>query len=219
LAGLRNVRPMSHPTPDDFTAHRSWPDGEQTWAVEPTGDVMRPPPQDPYTDDPYLLDPHLQAMLRQQGTAAQPAVPAVPQRRQPEPPPFAPQPQPQPPYPGPPYPASVSPAAPQSPPPAGFHPPFGPPLSDKSKTTAGLLQLIPGLLISVGGIGRLYAGHRTLGRWQLASSVVAWLMFACGFATVFPFGIFAAFWVWFIVDGIVLLAGKPVDGQGRPLRA
>jgi hypothetical protein len=25
-------------------------------------------------------------------------------------------------------------------------------------------------------------------------------------------------WVWFVVDGIIMLAGRPVDGQGRPLR-
>lgn len=198
--------------PDNVAPHGSWPDGEQTWAVEATGAVERPPPQDPYTDDPALLDPYLQAILHEQRTVPQPAPPVVP-----------PQPQPQPPaqrhYSGPPYPASVSPAAPQSPPPSHFPAPPAPLLSDKSKITAGLLQLVPGLLFSVGGFGRLYAGHRKLGRWQLVSSVVAWLMFACGLTVVFPFGIFAVIWAWFVIDGIVLLAGKPVDSQGRRLRS
>lgn len=112
------VGPMSHPTPDGSAPHGSWPDGEQTWAVEPAGAIKRSPPQDPYTDDPYLLDPYLRAMLHEQRTAPQPAVPA---QRQPDPaPPVAPQPHPAQPYSGPPYPASVSPPAPQSPLPPAF---------------------------------------------------------------------------------------------------
>jgi len=30
--------------------------------------------------------------------------------------------------------------------------------------------------------------------------------------------VYGAAWLWFVVDGIVLLAGHPRDGQGRLLR-
>src|SRR5688572_11237389 len=42
--------------------------------------------------------------------------------------------------------------------PAGWQP-----ASDKSKVVAGLLQLLPGFLFTLGGIGRLYAGQNALG--------------------------------------------------------
>ena len=32
------------------------------------------------------------------------------------------------------------------------------------------------------------------------------------------FLIYGAIWLWFVIDGIVMLAGRPVDGQGLPLR-
>jgi hypothetical protein len=34
-----------------------------------------------------------------------------------------------------------------------------------------------------------------------------------------PFVISGAVWLCFVIEGIVMLAGRPVDGQGRPLRA
>jgi len=92
------------------------------------------------------------------------------------------------------------------------------PLSDKSRTVAGLLQLVPGLVLGLNGLGRLYAGQVTLGAVQLAFTVVGWLAFWCGFLLLFPFAVFAGVWLWAVIDGIVLLAGRPVDGQGRPLR-
>src|SRR4051794_29419688 len=88
------------------------------------------------------------------------------------------------------------------------------PISDKSKVAAGLLQLLPGILLGLGGIGRLYAGQVTLGVLQLVATVVGWVSFWCGFALLLPFFVYFACWVWFVVDGIVLLAGRPVDGQG-----
>jgi hypothetical protein len=91
--------------------------------------------------------------------------------------------------------------------------------SDKSKVTAGLLQLLPGFLVALGGLGRLYAGNTTLGVTQLVATVVGWLSFWCGFLLIVPFVISGAVWLWFVIDGIVMLAGRPVDGQGRPLRA
>jgi TM2 domain-containing membrane protein YozV len=93
------------------------------------------------------------------------------------------------------------------------------PTSDKSRVTAGLLQLVPAILFATGGIGRLYAGQRGLGIAQLVMSGVGWLSFWCGFALFVPWLLFAAVWVWFVIDGIVLLAGNPVDEHGRPLRA
>lgn len=101
----------------------------------------------------------------------------------------------------------------------GVDPLTGQPLSDKSKVAAGLLQLLPGFCLSVGGIGRLYAGQSTLGTVQLVSSLIAWTMLLCGFFSFFLTWIVAfGIWLWFVVDGILLLAGRPVDGQGRLLR-
>jgi hypothetical protein len=91
--------------------------------------------------------------------------------------------------------------------------------SDKSKVTAGLLQLVPGFLMGLGGIGRLYAGHTALGAVQLGATLFGWLSFWCGFFLVVPFFLFIGVWFWFVIDGIVLLAGRPVDGQGRLLRS
>lgn len=101
---------------------------------------------------------------------------------------------------------------------SGFDPVTGQPLSDKSKLVAGLLQLLPGALLGLGGIGRLYAGNTGLGVTQIVLSVVGWISFWCGFLLAFPFLVFIGAWIWFVVDGIVLLVGRPVDGQGRLLR-
>jgi TM2 domain-containing membrane protein YozV len=104
------------------------------------------------------------------------------------------------------------------PPLPAYQGPIGLPVSDKSKITAGLLQLIPGLVMGLGGIGRLYAGQIGLGVFQLIATVFGWVSFWCGFFLVVPFFVFIGCWLWFVIDGIVLLAGRPVDGQGRPLR-
>lgn len=100
----------------------------------------------------------------------------------------------------------------------GYDPVSGQPLSDKSKIIAGLLQLVPGFIFGLGGIGRLYAGHTSLGIAQLVATFVGWASFWCGFVLAFPFFIFIGAWLWFVIDGIVLLAGRPVDGKGRLLR-
>jgi|SRR5262245_8436507 len=106
----------------------------------------------------------------------------------------------------------------------GFTVPVGPPpvpvqpLSEKSKVVAGLLQLLPGLALGLGGLGRLYAGRVGLGVVQLVATGIGWVSFWCGFLLGFPFAVFFAVWLWAVIDGIVLLAGRPVDGQGRPLR-
>jgi TM2 domain-containing membrane protein YozV len=93
------------------------------------------------------------------------------------------------------------------------------PYSDKSKVTAGLLQLLPGFLVALGGLGRLYAGNTRLGVIQLVATVIGWVSFWCGYLLIVPWVITGAVWLWFVIDGIAMLAGRPVDGQGRPLRS
>jgi TM2 domain-containing membrane protein YozV len=99
------------------------------------------------------------------------------------------------------YPAG-SPGAPYYDPsaPFGRHPVTGQPFSDKSKTVAGLLQLLS--LIGIGGIGRFYIGDVGIGVAQL---LVGWL--TCGIGLIWP-----------IVDAILMLTGSVPDSQGRPLR-
>ena len=103
--------------------------------------------------------------------------------------------------------------------PYGYDAASGLPLSDKSKIIAGLLQIVPGFLFGLGGIGRLYAGNTVLGIAQIAATIIGWISFWCGFLLVLPFFVFGAVWLWFVIDGIVMIAGRPVDGQGRPLRS
>jgi TM2 domain-containing membrane protein YozV len=103
--------------------------------------------------------------------------------------------------------------------PFGFDPVTGRPFSDKSKVVAGLLQLLLGFFFTLGGVGRLYSGNVGLGVAQLVASIVAWASFICGVFLFVPLVVWFGIWAWFIVDGIILLAGKPFDGQGRPLRS
>jgi TM2 domain-containing membrane protein YozV len=114
------------------------------------------------------------------------------------------------------------PGAPMGPPPGApyGYDQYGQPLSDKSKVVAGLLQLVPGFFFGIGGIGRLYSGDTNLGIIQLVATIVGWACLVCGFFLLFlPWLISAAVWLWFVVDGILLLAGNPRDRQGRLLRA
>jgi hypothetical protein len=105
---------------------------------------------------------------------------------------------------GPPEPTRLYPVQPVAAPGPGYDPqaPFGRdpatgwPYSDKSKVVAGLLQLFLPI-----GIGRFYTGHVGIGVAQL----VLTLFFGIGM-------------IWAFVDGIVLLAGRPRDPMGRPLR-
>jgi len=92
-------------------------------------------------------------------------------------------PPPPPPPPGSPYPPGFGdPAAP-----FGRHPVTGEPLSDKSKTTAGLLQLLG--LISVVGIGRIYIGQTNLGVVQLVVGGLCGILLSpltCGISYAVP---------------------------------
>jgi TM2 domain-containing membrane protein YozV len=96
------------------------------------------------------------------------------------------------PYPGP---GAYDPAAPY-----GRHPVSGLPYSDKSKTIAGLLQLLS--LVGIGGIGRFYIGDVGMGVAQLLVGLLT-----CGIGL-----------IWSIVDAVLILTDKVNDPQGRPLR-
>jgi TM2 domain-containing membrane protein YozV len=84
----------------------------------------------------------------------------------------------------------------QYPPHAQPVPYFQQPVSDKSKVTAGLLQILLPI-----GIGRFYTGHIGIAIAQLL------LAFACGVGVI---------WSW--VDGIILLANGGTDSTGRRLQ-
>ena len=72
--------------------------------------------------------------------------------------------------------------------------PSGRPLSDKSKVTAGILQILLGGL----GIGRFYTGHTGMAIGQLVTCG------GCG--------------VWALIDGIIFLTSNDrTDSQGRIL--
>lgn len=82
--------------------------------------------------------------------------------------------------------------------PFGYDPVSGLPYSEKSKMTAGLLQiLLPGF-----GAGRFYMGQPGLAIAQIA---VSWLTFGVGV-------------LWPFIDGIMILTGQTKDANGLPLR-
>jgi TM2 domain-containing membrane protein YozV len=85
--------------------------------------------------------------------------------------------------------------------PYGRHLVTGEPFSDKSKLTAGLLQLLG--LLGIVGIGRIYLGNIGLGIVQLIVGLVTF-----GFVAV----------IWGIIDAVLILTGRVRDPQGRPLR-
>ena len=70
------------------------------------------------------------------------------------------------------------------------------PRSDKSRTIAGILQIL------IPGVGRMYMGYAALGVIQLVVAIIT-----CGAA-----------WIWSIIDGIMILSGKVgIDGYGRAI--
>jgi TM2 domain-containing membrane protein YozV len=79
--------------------------------------------------------------------------------------------------------------------PYGRDPVTGRPYSDRLKVIAALLQLFLPF-----GTGRFYTGHTGIAIAQLL------LVF------------FGVGMIWSFIDGIVMLAGRPTDPQGRPLR-
>lgn len=79
--------------------------------------------------------------------------------------------------------------------PFGRDPVTGAPYSDRYKLVAGLLQLFLPF-----GIGRFYTGHTGMAVAQLLVALTG-------------IGV-----LWSFIDGILLLAGRPVDSDGLPLR-
>jgi TM2 domain-containing membrane protein YozV len=75
---------------------------------------------------------------------------------------------------------------------------YGRPLSDKSKLTAGLLEIFLGGF----GVGRFYLGYTGIGVAQIAAT---WL--TCGIGAIWP-----------LIDGIMMLTGRVPDAEGRTLR-
>ena len=176
------------------------------------------PPTTPYPSPPPAAYPPVQASYP--APQVYPPISAQPYSGQP----YSGQPYSGQPYSGQPYPAQQYATQPYAAQvvvaaPFGVDPVTGHPLSDKTKVVAGLLQLLPGFVFSLGGIGRLYAGNTVIGVLQIVASVVGWTMFWCGFALFLPFFVWGGIWLWFVIDGIVMLAGRPVDGQGRLLRS
>lgn len=139
------------------------------------------------------------------GAGAEGSVPPFPPPAGYPPPPPGYGPRPGPGYPPPGYgqpngfyppPAYVDPAAPY-----GRHPLTGEPLSDKSKVTAGLLQLLG--FFGLVGIGRIYIGDTSMGVIQLVVGILT-----CGIGA----------WIWGVIDAILIFTDKVRDQYGRPLR-
>lgn len=98
--------------------------------------------------------------------------------------------------------------------PYGRDPFTGEPLSDKSKVTAGLLQLLLPFA-GICGVGRLYAGHTSIGLIQLLGWFVSIFLSFLLIGIPFVIGI----WFWSVIEGILMLAGSIRDAQGRKLRS
>lgn len=107
-------------------------------------------------------------------------------------------------YPG--YPGYVDPQAPY-----GRDPVTGLPLSDKSATTAGMLQLFLGLF----GIGRFYIDSTQIAVAQLCLGLFG-VLFSLFCFLGFP--VLLGGIVWAIVDAILIFTGSVKDIQGRKLR-
>jgi hypothetical protein len=79
--------------------------------------------------------------------------------------------------------------------PNAFYPSVGGLKSDRSRTAAGVLQII------LPGVGRMYLGYLAYGVIQLLLTLI------CGVG-----------WIWSAIDGIVMLSGGVrLDGYGRQL--
>lgn len=95
--------------------------------------------------------------------------------------------------------------------PFGRDPATGVPLSDKSGTTAGLLQLFFGVF----GIGRFYIDSTQIAVAQLILGLVGLVLSLFCFIAL-PVLIGSA--VWAIVDAIMMFTGSVKDNYGRKLR-
>lgn len=107
-------------------------------------------------------------------------------------------------YPG--YPGYADPQAP-----FGRDPATGLPLSDKSATTAGLLQLFLGLF----GVGRFYIDSTQIAVAQLCVGLFG-ILFSLFCFLGFP--VLLGSMVWAIVDAIMIFTGNVKDNHRRKLR-
>src|SRR5689334_210192 len=158
------------------------------------------PPGNPSDEPPHGWQPHGYGSQQNPQIPPPPGYPGQPGYQ-----PGYPQPQPYPPpYPG--YPGHVDPQAP-----FGRDPATGVPLSDKSATTAGLLQLFLGMF----GVGRFYIDSTQIAIAQLCVGVfgLAFTMFC-----LFGFPVLLGSIAWAIVDAIMMFTGSVTDNYGRKLR-
>ena len=84
-------------------------------------------------------------------------------------------------------------------------------LSTKSAAVAGLLQLFLGWF----GLGRFYLGYGGLGVTQLVlglAGLIGTMMCFVGLIILVPLSL------WVVIEGILMIAGKVPDSEGRQLR-
>jgi TM2 domain-containing membrane protein YozV len=146
------------------------------------------------------------ARLRTTTKPSDPTAPGYPGQPWYPPQPGYPHPQPYPAsYPG--YPGNA--VDPQAP--FGRDPATGVPLSDKSGTTAGLLQLFLGVF----GIGRFYIDSTQIAITQLCLGLFG---FAFSLFCFFGLPLLLGSVIWAIVDAILMFTGSVKDNHGRKLR-
>lgn len=95
--------------------------------------------------------------------------------------------------------------------PFGRDPITGLPLSDKSATTAGLLQLFLGMF----GVGRFYIDSTQIAVAQLCVGLFG-LLFSIFCFLGFP--VLLGSMIWAVVDAIMIFTGSVKDQHGRKLR-
>jgi TM2 domain-containing membrane protein YozV len=95
--------------------------------------------------------------------------------------------------------------------PFGRDPATGLPLSDKSATTAGLLQLFLGVF----GIGRFYIDSTQIAIAQLCVGLFG---FVFTLFCLFGFPVLLGSVAWAVVDAIMMFTGSVKDNYGRKLR-